>query len=406
MSVCFRAGASLSDRAKGAVCVFAAASGGALSIMVVQNWHFNVTALVGIATDDPIAPLAHAADPGFHFVSPAQHYDGTYYYAIARDPLLRGREHTLIDQATYRYGHPLHGWLAGLLSFGQARAVPVALLVLSLIGLALAGWGISRLAVHYDKSAWVGLVVAFSPGLLYASTVDTTETLGAALITMTFLAWLQQRFVAATLLLMVTCLDKEQYIAVPIGLLVWEVAQIKRFRSRPDHSAAKLGAILSGLGALAVWYMYVHARLQAWPWTYEADNFGAPFVGWHRTFAMAHSMANSDFAQSEIGTVTPPVLVATALIIVVGAFAALRLRATFDATLIGLAVITSMQGWKTLLFPHELFRTLAIAVMLAVVVLLTRPQPQCEIRATQPEEHASFDADEIRAGLSHRKIDP
>src|ERR1700676_4156926 len=84
-------------------------------------------------------PLVREADPGFHFVSPAQHYDGTYYYAIARDLLLRGREHTLIDQATYRYGHPLHGWLAGMLSFGQARAVPAALLLLSLIGLALAG---------------------------------------------------------------------------------------------------------------------------------------------------------------------------------------------------------------------------------------------------------------------------
>lgn len=388
------------------MCGFAAACGGALSILAVQNWHFNATALVGIATDDPIAPLAREADPGFRFVSPAQHYDGTYYYAIARDPLLRGQEHTLIDQATYRYGHPLHGWLAGLLSCGQARAVPAALLLLSLIGLALAGWGISRLAVHYDKSAWVGLVVAFSPGLLYAGTVDTTETLGAALIAVSFLAWLRQRFVAATLVLMMTCLDKEQYITVPIGLFVWEVVQAKRRRSRPDHSAAKLCAILSGPGALSVWYVYVHARLQAWPWTYEPDNFGVPFVGWRRAFAMAHSMANSDFAQSEIGTVTPAVLVATALIIAVGAVAALRLRAIFDATLIGLAVVTSMQGRNTLVFPHELFRTPAIAVLLAVVVLLTRPPPLHEIRPPQPEEHVAFDADEIRARPSHQNIDP
>jgi hypothetical protein len=35
-----------------------------------------------------------------------------------------------------------------------------------------------------------------------------------------------------------------------------------------------------------------------------------------------------------------------------------------------------MQGWKTLVFPHELFRTLAVAVLLAIIVLLTRPPPQ------------------------------
>ena len=49
------------------------------------------------------------------------------------------RRTQLIDQPAYRYGHPLHGWLAGLLSFGQAREVPLALLLLSLIGLAVGG---------------------------------------------------------------------------------------------------------------------------------------------------------------------------------------------------------------------------------------------------------------------------
>jgi hypothetical protein len=39
-----------------------------------------------------------------------------------------------------------------------------------------------------------------------------------------------------------------------------------------------------------------------------------------------------------------------------------------------LVVITSCQGWRTLLYPHEFVRTPAVAVLLALLVLLT-PSP-------------------------------
>lgn len=366
----------VSDGTRSAMCGATAACAGILSMFAAQNGHIRVTALVGIATTDPIAALARKDNPGFQLVNPPQHYDGTYYYAIARDPLLLGRAHTLIDQAAYRYGHPLHGWVAGVLSFGHARAVPLALMLLSLLGLGGAGWAFSRLALTYGKSAWIGLVPAFSPGLLYAATVDTTETLGAALIGLSFVSWLRGRLIVATLLLVLTCLDKEQYIAVPLGLLVWEVS---RFAIRGEHEkrwAVKLVAISAGPVALSAWYLYVHSRLHTWPWSYEPGNLGAPFLGWRDSLELAFKEANGNFEQSEIGTLAPPVLVATALIILFGSVVALRLCAIFDATLIGLAAVSSLQGWKTLVFPHELFRTSAVAVLLGVAVLLTRPPPR------------------------------
>ena len=144
-----------------------------------------------------------------------QQYDGAYYYAIARDPFLHGKAHTLIDQAAYRYGHPLHGWLAGLLSFGQARAVPLALMLLSLAGLALGGWAASRLAVLFGRTAWGGLLIAFSPGLLFAATATRRKQLGAALIALTFLAWTKERYALAALSIVATVLDKEQYVWYP-----------------------------------------------------------------------------------------------------------------------------------------------------------------------------------------------
>lgn len=347
-------------------------------MLAAQNGSLRPSGLVGIASDDPLATLAAKTDPHFDFVTPAQHYDGAYYYAIARDPLLTGRAHTLIDQPAYRYGHPLHGWLAWALSLGQGREVPLALLLLSLIGLAVAGWAASRLAVHHGRSPYGGLVVAMSPGLLFAATVSTTETVGAALIALTFLAWLRQHYGWATLLSIAVCLDKEQYVTVPLGLAVWEVVQARRRHGVPERWRAKLSAILAGPVALTGWYLYVHSRLHTWPWDYQPGNLGQPLSGWRETIRLAHVLAGGSFDQSQIGSVSPAVLVVIAVVLVVAVIRALPVRSVFDVPLIGMAIIVSMQGWRTLLYPHELVRTPAIALLLAVAVLTARRSPPRE----------------------------
>jgi hypothetical protein len=331
--------------------------------------------LVHIAQSDALAALALRSDSHFHLVTSVQHYDGAYYYAIARDPLLNATAHNLIDQPAYRYGHPLHGWLAYLLSLGRPAAVPLALMVLSLLGLAAAGWAVSRLATAYGRSPWGGLLVATSPGLLFAATVDTTETVGAALIAVAFLAWYRQRYAVAGLLLVMTCFDKEQYITVPLGLIVWEAVTSWRSRWIPDALAVKVIAVTSGPVLLAGWYAYVHSRVGRWPFQYESGNLGAPLEGWRNTLRLAHDLSGGSFEQSQIGSVTPAILTAIAAVIVMGAFAARRILRPFDATAIGMAVIASMQGWRTLLYPHEVFRLSSIAVLLALAVLFTRPPP-------------------------------
>jgi hypothetical protein len=49
-------------------------------------------------------------------------------------------------------------------------------------------------------------------------------------------------------------------------------------------------------------------------------------------------------------------------------------RSIFDLTFLGMVVITSTQGWRTLLYPHELFRTTAITVLFAIAVLAISPR--------------------------------
>jgi hypothetical protein len=350
-----------------------------------QDGPIHPSALVKISTLDPISGYARATDPHFRLVNLTQHYDGTYYYAIARDPFLHGEAHTLIDQPAYRYGHPLHGWLAGLLSFGQARAVPAALLVLSLIGMAVAGWSVSRLAVRFGCTPWAGLIVAVSPGILFSVTVDTTEAVGTALLALTLLAWTSRRFALAGVLIVLICLDKEQYVAIPVGLAIWELVQARRQRALPDQWPIRAAAIAAGPAVLGGWYLYVHSRLHEWPWTYEPGNFGAPFSGWRQTFRFASSISTGSFEQAQIGNLTPVVLIAIAIVLTIAVVVAVRIRTIFDAPLVLMAAVTSMQGWRTLLYPHELFRTTAITMLFAAAVLaISSRTPNVHRRADDP----------------------
>ena len=87
------------------------------------------TVLVRMSSTEPMAALARETDPRFYFVQPEDHYDGAYFYAIARDPFATGDEHKLIDQAPYRYSHGGYGLLAWLLSFGRLSMIPNVLLI-------------------------------------------------------------------------------------------------------------------------------------------------------------------------------------------------------------------------------------------------------------------------------------
>jgi hypothetical protein len=355
-------------------CALAAVATSLATVFAAQGGTFSPSALVKMATSDPIAPYAVASDRGFRLVTPAEHYDGVYYYAIARDPFARGTAHTLIDEAPYRYGHPLHGWLANVLSGGRPALVPAALLALSLVGAGLAGWAASRLSTYLGGPAEAGLLVAFSPGLLYAATVSTTETLGAALVLCALLAWQTGRWLIAAPLLAMCCLDKEPYIALPVGLAMWELIRARRCHCTVADLRAKLLALAIGPSLLLLWLTYVHERFGRWAAGGAPGNVGRPIAGWLETFGLGKQLSSGSFEQSQIGAMTAPMLVALAALLVAGAVVAVRMRSVLAGPFLLLAAITSCEGWRTLLYPHEMMRIPAVVTLLAALVLLTAPR--------------------------------
>ena len=363
------------------MCAAVAVLASLLTLVGTQGGWPDPTALINLATSEPLAPVATATDPDFVLVGIQQHYDGVYYYAIARDPLARGLEHTLIDQAPYRYGHPMLGWLARVASLGKAAWIPGALLALTLLGMAVAGWAASRLSSLAGRTPWGGLVVAASPGLLYATTVSTTETVSAALLGLALLAWWHGHLGRAAVVLVVLCLTKEQYVVVPLGLGLYEAVRAIRVRATPARWPALVAAVIAGPAALLAWVVYLHATFGEWPSTGTAGNVAAPLVGWWDTFGQARGLATGSFDQSQIGTVVIPVLVATAVVCLLAAARALRLQEPIDGVVLGLVAVLACLGPTTLLYPHEMVRNPAVTVLVAVAALLLPRRPAAPVPA-------------------------
>jgi hypothetical protein len=360
------------------LCALAAAVAAYLACLASQDGWFNPTLLLKMTPSDPLAQLARLHDPHFQFANAADHYDGYYYYGIALDPFAVHHPHTLLDQGAYRYGHPLFGWLGDLLSLGQPRVIPAALLVGSLLGMALAGWSLSRLAVGLGGSPWLGLGVTLLPGLLSASSVLTPEPVCAGLVLSGLLAWYRGRWLLAAVPLGLVCLGKEQFVAVPLGLVVWEVVSALRARHRMEHWAAKAVALAGGPIALSLWYVWIHARFHRWSFNYEDGNIGWPVVGWLKTFQVAHNFTiGGTFQQVQIGAFSPPLLVALGMLFLVAAVRAIRVQTLLDVPLLLMMLIVLCQDWRTLLFAHELLRTPAVPALVAVTaILLPRGKPR------------------------------
>ncbi|MDO5067304.1 MAG: hypothetical protein Q4D96_08510 [Propionibacteriaceae bacterium] len=329
---------------------------------------FHPSRLLSVAATDPLAAYLAERDPSFVFTTPADHYDGIYYVAVALDPFATGQPHDLIDLAAYRYGHPLHGWLGGLLSLGQPGALPWVFWALSIAWMVAAAVLMSLLARRLGGSPWLGLLVCFTPGLLFSASTALTEPGQVALICALLLAWHreQRNWALIAGLGVAVCLMKEQLVLVPVALGMAELLRWWRTRSidwRP------VPALLAGPLALAAWLLYVRSRFTAEQSTYDDGNVGSPVAGWLETFGLANQLRAGDFLASQIGSTAVPGLLAIAAVLVVASVIGLVQRSPLGFVVLLQTVLVSTLGWRTLLYPHEMFRIPSVALCLAVLLL-------------------------------------
>lgn len=361
------------------VCALVAAVVTVLCQLAAHPAPFHPSRLLSVAATDPLAALIAQHDPTFHFTVPADHYDGIYYLAMALDPFATGQAHDLIDLAAYRYGHPLHGWLAALLSAGQPAAMPWVFWGLSVASMAAAAALMSLLARRLGASPWLGLLVCFMPGLLFSATTALTEPTQVALICALLLAWTRERrpWLAIAALGVALCLTKEQLVLVPVALGMIEAWRWLRRRALLDWRP--IPALLAGPLVLGAWLLYIRSRFTAEQSTYDDGNIGLPGAGWWETFDLATRLRVGDFLSSQVGSTAVPGLVAIAALLILASVVGMIHHPSLGLVLLLQTALISTLGWRTLLYPHEMFRIPSVAVCLALFVLavsLSAPRRQ------------------------------
>ena len=328
----------------------------------------QLSALVRMSSNDGVAALAREADPHFAFVPPGDHYDGTYLYAVALDPLALGQAHTLLDASAYRYGHPGMGWLAWVLSVNDPALIPLALALLGLAGAVVAGVAISLLARDLGWSPWAGLAAALSPGIILAVSVDTAEAVGVALAAVAVLLWLRGRIRWAAVFLIGAAFMKETFLLVPVALALWSGIEAQRGR-RADKLGQRAVLLAAAPVLFAIWYVYLRLHFGVWPNSETAD-FSRPFAGWVDTFNAASVLSTAAGSAAQIGAVMVPVLAVLAGVMVLGITRARLLRSPLDVLFLLFALVMACLNWWTLLYPKDLVRVLVVPLLLLPAVLL------------------------------------
>jgi hypothetical protein len=338
----------------------------ALSVSVQDG---KISALVRMQPDEPMAQIAREADPGFAF-TPQGHYDGVYAYAIAIDPLALGDSPSLIDFPAYRYGRAAYGWAAGLVSLGSAAKVPTALFLVNLIGLVGGAFGASLIAGRLGLSGWGGLLVALNPGIIYGLTADTSEPFSAGLLAAGLLCWFGSRRTLAAVIFAVLCLTKEPFVAVPVGLMIWEFVAARRAGTLAEIKP-RLGLLAASIAPLPLWWTYVHAQIGEWP-TDQPGFVTLPLVGWLDTMKQSAGLGLSGFYEQQIGAIQLPFLVVIAGALILGSIWSLRVRNPLQPIFLGFVAVATLFNWYQLLFAKELFRILAIPLLLLPGVFAAR----------------------------------
>lgn len=363
-----------SGRAAALVCGVAALVVSLVAVLtIIAPRGGQLSALVRMSSGDAVAVLAREADPHFAFVPRGSHYDGTYFYAVALDPLALAHAHTLLDSSAYRYGHPGMGWLAWALSFNNPALIPLALALLGLAGAVVAGVAISLLARDLGWSPWAGLAAALSPGIILAVSVDTAEAVGVALAAVAVLLWLRGRIRWAAVFLIGAVFMKETFLLVPVALALWTGIDARRGR-RADGLAKRAVCLAAAPVLFALWYVYLRLHFGVWPNSETAD-FSAPITGWVDTFNAASVMISADASAAQIGAVMVPMLALLAGAMVLGITRARLLRSPLDVLFLLFACVVASLNWWTLLYPKDLVRVLVVPLLLLPAVL-SHPRAQ------------------------------
>lgn len=209
--------------------------------------------------------------------------DGQAWAVLAQDPTYSDPD-VFCDgsgEFVYRAQRPMYGWLVWAASFGQAAAVPVALMAVSVLGVGVLAASGVVLAAHEGRIPRFGALVALMPGSFYTIMTFGPEALatGLCLLALTWWTGARRRPWAAVAALTVAVLCRDILVLVPVAIGLYELVR----RVRPLRQLLPLAVPAV---AYAAWITSLKARYGAWPSDRQKlERLAPPFRGMWQAMA-------------------------------------------------------------------------------------------------------------------------
>jgi len=328
-----------------------------------------------------LPPGAMIGDPN------AAGYDGQFYYRLALDPFNWSKTAfgITMDQS-YRYTRIGYPFLAWLVSLGQHRFVPVALVAINLLAVAAMAYLGGMFARDSGRHALWGLAFAAYFGLVISVGRDTAEPLAEACMLGGLLAYRRTRPVLATCLFTFGAITRETILFAPAAIAVIRLVGMARRRSQGSRPGLAdltwvVPAVAYGIVELAVHFV-VKGEFPLL--ANGSRNLAAPFTAMIdalkfeiRHINTAH-LSPIDIALLEYATLGVFVLAGLAVLLVTSAPAHERLAFVFFVLQLGLL---SGQIWTSTFGDG---RSLIEPYLLALILLLATPRQYLSWRYLGP----------------------
>jgi hypothetical protein len=202
--------------------------------------------------------------------------DGQFFAALATDPTMARPEALRAPPAeyAYRWMRPLLGWLGWIWSAGHPDAVPLALIVLTVLSLGVLVGGSGLIATVLGRDAVGALGCLALPGTLVVLEWTGPEALAAGLGLAGCALVLRDRGVtwASALLLTAGVLARETSLFLCLGLALW----LWRIAGR-RASAIVVAAVPTVV--LGAWLLIVRLRVDASMFDRRSGRLSLPFAG-------------------------------------------------------------------------------------------------------------------------------
>jgi len=233
-------------------------------------------------------------DPPIYVYEDSWGYDGQFFWRLAVDPAewdLDRPHHGVMFDSAYRPPRIVYPALAWALAGGRAESVATTLVAVNVLAYAaIAGLGAliaqgpRRPAPAAAGSAagrhpaLSGLLVATTPGLVFALSRDLSDAVTLAALLAGIVALQRGRFGWAAVAWTGAVLTREQALVVIAGYGLWRLATLARQGWQARPSLADLPWLLPPAVTVA-WQALVWARVGELPFAASQDaNFTFPFV--------------------------------------------------------------------------------------------------------------------------------